>query len=75
MVGLLQGGEQVFVVWEFGRTGIWDLISGRPAEELGDLKTGVGKLLSLSGSWSLRRMEGKVEGKCRNQSGRPAFFP
>ncbi|KAL1296766.1 hypothetical protein AAFC00_000231 [Neodothiora populina] len=58
MVGLRQGGEQVLVVWEFGRVAVWDFSTGRAAEELGDLKIGGGR---LSSAWGVRRIEGKVE--------------
>lgn len=59
MLGLRQGVEQVMVVWEFGRVGVWDIATGHTAEELGDVKLGSGK---LGGGWAIRREEGKAEG-------------
>ncbi|KAF1343846.1 hypothetical protein BDV97DRAFT_373415 [Delphinella strobiligena] len=60
MMGLGQGLEQVIVVWEFGRVAVWDVQSGRAAEELGEVKLASGK---LSSGWSIRRVEGKTEGE------------
>lgn len=60
MIGLKTGHEQVLVVWEFGRIGVWDLGTGRAAEEIGEIKVGNGR---LSGCWGIRTADGKSEGK------------
>lgn len=59
MIGLERGHEQVVVVWEFGRIAIWDLQTGRAAEEVGEIKLGSGLLRSC---WGIRREKGKAEG-------------
>jgi hypothetical protein len=51
-------GENVVVVWEFGRVGIFEVGRGR-VTELCDLKTGLGNLKS---AWGIRRVKGKAEG-------------
>lgn len=50
----------MIVVWEFGRVAVWDVQSGRAAEELGEVKLASGR---LSSGWGVRRVEGKTEGK------------
>ncbi|KAK6001849.1 hypothetical protein QM012_002339 [Aureobasidium pullulans] len=50
-------GENVFVVWEFGRVGIFDVARGR-VTEVGELKTGIG---SLKSAWGIRRVKGRAE--------------
>ncbi|CAD0095892.1 unnamed protein product [Aureobasidium vineae] len=51
-------GENIIVVWEFGRVGILEVARGR-VTEIGELKTGLG---SLKSAWGIRRLRGKVEG-------------
>ncbi|KAI5238292.1 hypothetical protein E4T43_07549 [Aureobasidium subglaciale] len=51
-------GEDVVVVWEFGRAGIFEVGRGR-VTEIGELKTGIG---SLKTAWGIRRIKGKAEG-------------
>lgn len=51
-------GENVFVVWEFGRVGVFEIARGR-VTEVGELKTGIG---SLKSAWGIRRAKGKAEG-------------
>ncbi|KAI5275192.1 hypothetical protein E4T47_01717 [Aureobasidium subglaciale] len=51
-------GEDVVVVWEFGRAGIFEVGRGR-VTEIGELKTGIG---SLKAAWGIRRIKGKAEG-------------
>ncbi|KAI5242763.1 hypothetical protein E4T42_07611 [Aureobasidium subglaciale] len=50
-------GEDVVVVWEFGRVGIFEVGRGR-VTEIGELKTGIG---SLKAAWGIRRIKGKTE--------------
>ncbi|THV81858.1 hypothetical protein D6D26_10305, partial [Aureobasidium pullulans] len=50
-------GEDVVVVWEFGRVGIFEVGRGR-VTEIGELKTGIG---SLRSAWGIRRVKGKAE--------------
>ncbi|KAI4730621.1 hypothetical protein E4T49_01521 [Aureobasidium sp. EXF-10728] len=50
-------GENIVVVWEFGRVGIFEVARGR-VTEIGELKTGLG---SLKSAWGIRRLKGKVE--------------
>ncbi|KAI5197821.1 hypothetical protein E4T38_07788 [Aureobasidium subglaciale] len=50
-------GEDVVVVWEFGRVGIFEVGRGR-VTEIGELKTGIG---SLKAAWGIRRIKGKAE--------------
>ncbi|KAG9750730.1 hypothetical protein KCU73_g6501, partial [Aureobasidium melanogenum] len=60
-------GENVFVVWEFGRIGIFEIARGR-VTEVGELKTGIG---SLKSAWGIRRVKGKAEVLamlCRNSA-------
>jgi hypothetical protein len=51
-------GENVVVVWEFGRVGIFEVGRGR-VTEVCELKTGLG---SLKSAWGIRRVKGKAEG-------------
>ncbi|KAG9602828.1 hypothetical protein KCU86_g8694, partial [Aureobasidium melanogenum] len=60
-------GENVFVVWEFGRIGIFEVARGR-VTEVGELKTGIG---SLKSAWGIRRVKGRAEVlamMCRNSA-------
>ncbi|KAI5197355.1 hypothetical protein E4T39_07352 [Aureobasidium subglaciale] len=50
-------GEDIVVVWEFGRVGIFEVGRGR-VTEIGELKTGIG---SLKAAWGIRRIKGKAE--------------
>ncbi|KAH0352866.1 hypothetical protein KCU81_g1733, partial [Aureobasidium melanogenum] len=50
-------GENVFVVWEFGRVGVFEIARGR-VTEIGELKTGIG---SLKSAWGIRRVKGRAE--------------
>ncbi|KAH0260464.1 hypothetical protein KCU91_g14612, partial [Aureobasidium melanogenum] len=50
-------GENVFVVWEFGRIGVFEIARGR-VTEVGELKTGIG---SLKSAWGIRRVKGRAE--------------
>ncbi|CAD0101236.1 unnamed protein product, partial [Aureobasidium mustum] len=50
-------GDNVFVVWEFGRVGIFEVSRGR-VTEVGELKTGIG---SLKSAWGVRRVKGRAE--------------
>jgi hypothetical protein len=52
-------GNDIFVMWEFGRVGIFELGRGR-VTEIGELKTGMG---ALRAAWGIRRNKGKPEGK------------
>jgi hypothetical protein len=51
-------GENIVVVWEHGRVGIFEVGRGR-VTEVCDLKTGIGGLKS---AWGIRRVKGKAEG-------------
>ena len=51
-------GENVIVVWEFGRVGIFEVGRGR-VTEVCELKTGIG---SLKSAWGIRRVKDKAEG-------------
>lgn len=51
-------GENVFVVWEFGRVGVFEIARGR-VTEVGELKTSIG---SLKSAWGIRRVKGRAEG-------------
>jgi hypothetical protein len=51
-------GENIVVVWEFGRVGIFEVGRGR-VTEVCELKTGIG---SLKSAWGIRRVKDKAEG-------------
>ena len=51
-------GENIVIVWEFGRVGIFEVGRGR-VTEVCELKTGLGSLKSV---WGIRRVKGKAEG-------------
>ncbi|KAI4750912.1 hypothetical protein E4T52_16520 [Aureobasidium sp. EXF-3400] len=50
-------GENIVVVWEFGRVGIFEVGRGR-VTEVCELKTGIG---SLKSAWGIRRVKDKAE--------------
>lgn len=52
-------GENVVVIWEFGRVGLFETNRGR-VTEVAELKTGIG---GLRAAWGIRRVKEKAEGK------------